>query len=370
MSEQMTIPGADRLGFPVEVSEIHQKLAEMLSPDPAAAENGAAKASLLNFVLYDEDPSRLGANSEAIEKIAREFPCRSLLVCSDPDRRYGDFSRTWVQAVCQMDRKGAMKVCSEQISFLLSGNSPTLVRNTIFSHLDSDLPLVLWWRGNFSRAFEDRLYSGIDRLIIDSSTWKNPGDQFGRIVAAKNSGMAHFSLHDLSFTRLNAFRHAISNAFDLPSLRSAASKIEAVKIRFPAGERISALYLSAWIGLRLQGTLDSESHEDNWLVYRGRTPFSVELIEAPRDFAVAIRTGDLIVEVVRHPLECQIRTRVFHADSHETVLEDWLPNVCKSEEELIQEILGRGGRNRTLAQIIGLMPLYTLEKLAVRDTIP
>ena len=77
-------------------------------------------------------------------------------------------ARAWIQAHCQINRRGEKSVCSEQISFFLTGRSPGLLRNVVFAHLDSDLPLAFWWRGEFSDAFEERLYSRIDRLLFGS----------------------------------------------------------------------------------------------------------------------------------------------------------------------------------------------------------
>ena len=75
------------------------------------------------------------------------------------------------------------------------------MRNTVFAHLDSDLPLVFWWQGELSDVFEERLYSRIDRFIFDSRHWSRPETQFLRLNAAIGDGDGSFIPHDLSYTR-------------------------------------------------------------------------------------------------------------------------------------------------------------------------
>jgi hypothetical protein len=79
--------------------------------------------------------------------------------------------RAWITAHCQLGDGGNRHICSEQLAFLVRGCGHNVVANTLFAHVDSDLPLTLWWQGEFSGNWEPYLFTEIDRLMIDSSEW-------------------------------------------------------------------------------------------------------------------------------------------------------------------------------------------------------
>ena len=353
------IRGTELLGFPVPISEIEQELTRLFAKGERGNESGLTRASLLNLVLYSERPGELAQNAETIAEITRETVCRSILVCVDPVQDQVP-AKCWIQAHCQLDREGKKSVCSEQISFVLGGSSPGLVRNTVFSHLDSDLPLAFWWRGEFSDAFEERLYSRIDRLIFDSENWENPRNQLVRLADAVRSGNGNFCFHDLSFTRLNQYRQAISNAFDLPGFLRSVHLIEGMKICYPEGSRMSAIYLGAWLASRLGGELDRGYSHSGKFVFRTKSAqspaeFAVETIAVTEeDFAVSLKVDKQIVEWSRCPARDYLRTRILDESGNGEGAEEWLPIQRKNDASLITEILERGGRNRSLPNLINL----------------
>ena len=75
-------------------------------------------------------------------------------------------------------RAGAKQICCEQISFLFEGHSESRMANTLFANLDSDLPLYLWWQGEFPDPIDETLWAWVDRLIYDSQEWKDVRAQF------------------------------------------------------------------------------------------------------------------------------------------------------------------------------------------------
>ena len=355
--------GTELLGIPVPISQIDSSLAGLFTPEEDGEEidQGVTRASLLNLALYSERPENLAENAASIAEITREAACRSILICVDPTQQNAS-AESWIQAHCQLDPGGSKSICSEQISFVLRGRSPGMVRNTVFSHLDSDLPLVFWWRGEFSDAFEDRLYSRIDRLIFDSATWQNPRNQLVRLDEARRSGYGNFCLHDLAFTRLNSYRQAVSNAFDLPVLREAIVGIEGVKVRYPAPAKMSAMYLGAWIAAKLDAEFDRGYSTNRQFVFRSKNPefppqIFVELNEVQEPgaaLAAAIKTGTRIIEWSRCTNRDYLRTRILREGTSpcNVLSEDWLPVRRKSDAELVTEILERGGRNRSLPSVL------------------
>ncbi|MFN7343291.1 MAG: glucose-6-phosphate dehydrogenase assembly protein OpcA, partial [bacterium] len=112
--------------------------------------------------VYSEKSGSLLENSRIINELTRDNACRAILV--EIDRNEAASLRAWITAHCHLSH-GQKSVCCEQISFRLTGRVTGRFRNTVFSHLNSDLPLVFWWQGELSDVFTERLASVMDRLI-------------------------------------------------------------------------------------------------------------------------------------------------------------------------------------------------------------
>jgi len=164
----MTVPhNTAILGVEVPIAEIEKELRQLWEVDSART-----NASLMNLAVYSEKEGALGANSDIVRELTREHACRALLVGLDRSMEERSI-RAWITAHCHLAH-GQKSVCCEQIAFHLTGVSRGRFRNTVFAHLQSDLPLVFWWQGDLSPVFSEGLYRRIDRLIIDSSEWTKP----------------------------------------------------------------------------------------------------------------------------------------------------------------------------------------------------
>lgn len=347
------------LGQPVELSRLDQELQQLFLD--SSEEVGITRASLLNLALYNENQEQLEEDCAALEAITRESACRALLIHTDP--RGGEVrAQSWIQAHCQVSGSGTKQVCTEQVSFLLEGRAPGMVRNIVFAHLDSDLPLALWWRGEFSDVFEESLYSRVDRLLFDSEDWETPRNQFLRLQDAQDRSHDHLVLHDLSFTRLNPVREAIANAFDRPRADHRLESLERIEIRSAPHHRMSAIYLANWIAERLGARLDPAASTADRFVFLGDRRRS----EGPGSFAVSLggiesgRKGCVEVdfhlahqriEISRRQSRDFLRTRI-HDLEQEDCEEHWLPNPGSSDADLVTQILIRAGRNRAYSRIL------------------
>lgn len=355
------LPAFALLGREVELARVEKALQTLFSgdgDDASAAQGGIARASLINLALYNENPSELEADAGVLAELTSEAACRSLLVHADV-RAAARGARAWVQAHCQIDRSGAKSVCTEQISFFLAGRAPGMLRNVVFANLDSDLPLAFWWRGELSDAFEEGLYSRIDRLLFDSEAWASPRNPFLRLRECQRGSSSPFVMHDLAFSRLNAIRHAVANAFDRPHVARSLASLKEVRVRHAEGFRMSALYLAAWVAARLGATIDLASsspaaaacHPGKW---GGRQGFRVRVAELDPGrrgtVEVDFEMAGASVEVGRCQTRDFIRTLTKRDDA--ATEEDWLPARPLHDAPLVVEILNRAGRNRTHAQIL------------------
>lgn len=236
----------DRLGLETPIPRIDRALKDLWKSNESKT-----RASLINLAIYTEDSQVLAEDSDLLERVAAEHACRALLVLALPEAQ-PPRARAWIQALCR-PYQGKETVCSEQLSFVLEGADAAQVQNIVFAHLDSDLPLVVWWQADLTKNFEERFYSRIDTLIIDSSRWSDPARQFDALLAAMKD--AAFDVRDLAWTRSHFMRTALASCFqDAPALQH-LSKLDTIRITHLKGQRMTALMLANWINQRLKATL-------------------------------------------------------------------------------------------------------------------
>lgn len=228
------------LGVEVPPASIEVELRKLWDADEAQT-----NASLMNLAVYSEAPGALTRNSDVIRELTREHACRAILIEMDRQSRTSAI-HSWITAHCHLAH-GRKSVCCEQLAFLLAGHTVGRMRNTVFAHLASDLPLVFWWQGELSEIFEERLYRSIDRFIFDSSEWGDPVASFGRIREAMDQTHHRLVLQDLSWTRTYHFRLSVAALFDDLVAQRAMSEVDAVRIVAQPGQRVSALMLLSWL---------------------------------------------------------------------------------------------------------------------------
>lgn len=315
----MTTPVQDFsvLGLETPISRIDRALKELWSADEAKT-----RASLINLVIYTQDSSRLAEDNEMLDKVAAEHACRALLVLAVPEAGRPR-ARAWIQALCR-PYQGRQTVCSEQISFVLEGGDAAQVQNLVFAHLDSDLPLVVVWQADLTKNFEERFYSRIDTLIIDSSRWSDPARQFDAIAEMRQQG-ADFDLRDLAWTRSHFMRTALAGCFqDAPALKN-LRHLRSLHITYCAGQRMTALLLAAWIQKRLKMQLE--------LILQ-------EKAEGPALHSLVLEGEGVRGEVLR---DCDSRFIQVCTSCGDHTHRELLPADVDSEAELMTEQLSRFG---------------------------
>jgi glucose-6-phosphate dehydrogenase assembly protein OpcA len=306
----------DRLGLETPIGRIDRALKQLWEGDEAKT-----RASLINLAIYTEDNCQLMADNELLDHVAAQHACRALLILALPEAEQLR-ARAWIQALCR-PYQGKQIVCSEQISFVLEGGNAAQVQNIVFAHLDSDLPLVVWWQADLSKNFEERLYSRIDTLIIDSSRWADPVRQFDALLVAMHAETGGFDVRDLAWTRSHFMRTALATCFQDPTACHNLDKLKNIRITHLKGQRTTALLLAVWINQRLKASL------------------SVELIEKDSGPALQglVLEGDGVRGEVRRDCDsCFVRVS---STCGENTREDLLPADKDSDAELVSEMLSR-----------------------------
>jgi glucose-6-phosphate dehydrogenase assembly protein OpcA len=332
------------LGIEVPVSRIDHELRLLWEQDDARS-----NASLINLVVYSEQPGALAKNSDIIRDITRDHACRAILV--EMDRSTEEPSvRSWITAHCHLSH-GHKSVCCEQIALHFTGRAKGRLRNTVFAHLNADLPVVFWWQGALSGVFDERLASAIDRFIFDSAAWPEAEESFGflREIHARSNGRT--ILQDLAWTRVWHFRQCLARLFDDAVAQDAIPAIRRIEVRHHPGHLHSALLVIAWFAnqagwelaengcfTRADGaTLECVLHHDATAHVLG---------------AIDIDAGDVHIRVA-----CKAGCSHFHGEvkapgGHEVkTVSPADPLAC---EALVAEQLSRGGRNSLYQKILPL----------------
>lgn len=238
----------DLLGIPVPIANIERELAKLWDE----SNDHKSRASLINLMLYTEDRSAIEENTETINAITAEHACRVLLVLAEP--HYTESSaRAWIGAHCHFVGKGSRQLCSEQITFHLQGQATEGLSNLVFSHLDSDLPLVLWWQSSVPQIIDVKFWRWVDRVLYDSATWDRPSFSLARIREIADcrkgdcSGLSRITPCDLAWTRLQESRFAFANLFDQSASRTDLESVVRLRLFHSPLYRIDALLFLGWV---------------------------------------------------------------------------------------------------------------------------
>lgn len=337
------IPAAcPELGLEVSVSEIDRELRKLWDQDEART-----NASLMNLVVYSEKPGALLENSAIIRELTREHACRAILVEINRSEPLPSI-RAWITAHCHLSH-GHKSVCCEQIALYLTGKVTGRFRNTVFAHLNSDLPLVFWWQGELSDILTERLVAVIDRLVVDSSCWAAPADSFRRIDEAARAN-SDLILQDHEWTRTWQFRLGVASVFDDPAAQQALPDIDAVEITHHPAHRNSALQLLAWLATQAAWR-DADGDDFSFESSSGKTIHAtlMEDVAAPPIAALTLRAGDKCAHITRAAGSDYIERRVEAPRYQVTSL---APADPLSSAELVAMQLARGGRNSLFGKIL------------------
>lgn len=331
------------LGLEVPVAAIDRELRKLWEQDEART-----NASLMNLVVYSEKHGALLDNSAIIRDLTREHACRAILVEIDRDEAVPSI-RAWITAHCHLAH-GRKSVCCEQIALFLTGKVTGRFRNTVFAHLNSDLPLVFWWQGELSEILTERLVSVVDRLIIDSSSWRDPAAAFRRIdeTSLKNPDLI---LQDHAWTRTWQFRLGVASIFDDPAAQRALPDIDSVEIHHHPAHRNSALQLLAWLATQA-GWNDADASEGFSFTSAGGSPIRVLLTEDPAGpplSSLVLRAGERSAQVTQTAGASHVERRV---EAPGYAVSSLSPADPSAPEQLVALQLARGGRNSLFRKIL------------------
>lgn len=241
----------------VDVPEIERQLRELWQlaseseKDPSRRQ--ITRASLFNFVVFCEtDAARDHATATISELTSRE-PCRAIVLLAKPNEPQTELSAS-ITAHCHLAGAGQKQVCCEQISIRASGTAVEHITSAVLPLLESDLPIVVWWQGNFLLQPQPftRLAAVADRILFDTSLWDAP-EQYLPALAKTMEAMPHTNFGDLSWTRLGLWRKLTAEFFDDPQCRAELDRIQSVEVVHGCGPgaALRALLYASWFAAQL-----------------------------------------------------------------------------------------------------------------------
>jgi len=317
------------LGQDIPIGNIDAELRKLWLADEANT-----RASLTNFAIYSEREDSLEENTEIIEAITAEQACRAINIQADPACEEPG-AKAWISTHCRIDPRGEKNICSEQISFELCGPTGDLLRNIVFAHLDSDLPLVLWWQGDLNERFDERLYSRVDRLLVNSDKWDDPKASFAALRRALEDTGGRIAIHDLSWSRSYHFRLAIANLFDDHTALSRLGDIRTIDITHENGVPLAAKMLGTWITNKLP---------DQAIKLR-----YIEQGEGANLTSIVLETFDSKFTIERESSSRFLRTWIDCPEKSQNTLS---PAGSERRSELILELMARAGSNSRYREIL------------------
>ncbi|MEO8352774.1 MAG: glucose-6-phosphate dehydrogenase assembly protein OpcA [Chthoniobacteraceae bacterium] len=264
-------------GKPVEVSQISRELKKLWEEDAGAT----TRASLINFVVYFRGTDSVRENIELVSEFTRQHACRALLLCHVPDAPEPKVS-AWINAHCHLTKAGAKQICCEQISFLFEGDVASRISNTLLANLDSDLPLYLWWQGEFPDPIDETLWPWVNRLIYDSQQWSDPRRQFKLLLDSIERAQTRATLCDLNWARSLHLRQALAQMFDHPENLEVLDRLSSVRIAHAPENRSTAILFASWLAAQLE--LTSPARRPDGISFRHPEGQTVE-------FALEVATG-------------------------------------------------------------------------------
>ena len=341
-------------GVPAEIGKIEKELKKLWQEQQTVA----TRASRMNLVVYSAADSSLRANTAIAREVTKDHACRALLIAARAKSPKNGL-RAWVNAHCHLTKTGSKQTCSEQIAFLMEGTSadPRLASSLIFSHLDSDLPLYLWWQGELPAEFDARLLGATERLIFDSSSWAKPGPQFGVVRGLVGRPACSAVPGDLNWARTSALRLALAQFFDAPAARAALDKVDRLDIEHSSSGHATGMLLLGWLADSLGWHAPQKSGADFTCQREGAAPVRVEF--ARKNGAtlsrVTMRGAEGSVFTVTRAADSDLYTTQSFPSGGDSI-EQSFPADPEDAAGLVREELSRGGPRKTY--------LRALDKLA------
>jgi glucose-6-phosphate dehydrogenase assembly protein OpcA len=333
-------------GMPVEVAKINRSLTQLWEQES----DQLSKASLVNFAVYSEASDALSFNTQLMAEVTRQHACRVILLAANPSAQKQRV-QAWISAHCHVTGASGHQVCSEQIAFLIEGGGPEVMRSILFSHLDSDLPLYLWWQGQFGAGLDEQLWGWVDRFFFDSHGWREPGRQIQILRDSVAGAGSRCVLCDLNWRRLIYLRLAIAQTFDHPWAAAKIGSISEVEIVHDPEYWVTAILLVSWLANQLGWELERKGD----FTYTFSVPMSGQIVQVKLKAVPGQWVGEVRFHFAQGFFDVSWNGNFLESTlSEHPEMKQLLPAGGTSLAGLLKEELVRGGEHLTYLRALNL----------------
>ncbi len=276
----------------VDVAEIERQLHELwqlaAESEKDPSQRQITRACLFNFIVLCETDAQTAHASDVISTLTSHHPCRAIVLSVASETPASELSAS-ISAHCQLAGTGQKQVCCEQIAIRASGQSVAHIGSTVLPLLESDLPTIVWWQGNFLKRMDlfRRLVAVANRIIYDTSAWPDSQTQLAGLARVLTEH-PRCSVTDLSWTRLGLWRKLAAEFFDEPHCRAELTRIRAIDVAHGRGPGAAsrALLYGSWFAAQLRWPLPVARARIHLSEREDRDATSVGIL------SVAIKTDD------------------------------------------------------------------------------
>jgi glucose-6-phosphate dehydrogenase assembly protein OpcA len=184
------------------------------------------------------------AAEDVLTGLAERHPSRTIVLFPEPDDDDGIEGSVEVDCFPAGERR---QVCTETIRIRLRGRAASVPASVVQPLFLPDLPVFLRWRGvpQFEEAHFEGLLDVVDRLIVDSTEWRDLPASYARLCDVFDRVV----VSDIAWARTSRWRP------QLASLWPGIAGVTHVKV---VGTAAQAHLLAGWLRSRLHHHVELE----------------------------------------------------------------------------------------------------------------
>ncbi len=251
-------------GHTLDIGEIEaelDRLRYLAAGEPDGDQGFAARASVLNMVVYAEHEDRADHATRVIEDMAENHPSRVVILIANPSDEDSHLEAD-LAAHCHPNLVAGHRVCCEEIRLSVSGRAARHLHSVAIPLLVPDLPVYVWWTEKLPD--DEHTLHGLletaDRLIIDSDRFADGPAGLVRLARLAATEPAA-GIGDLNWRRMAPMRELLQRERRVEDVRHHLQSVESVEVRYASdrGAKDSAqtlLFLS-WLAGELGWNLGS-----------------------------------------------------------------------------------------------------------------
>ena len=222
----------------VTIRDVERELGRLRDASTEPGQPPRLRTSVMTHIAW-VPPRWVEAATGTLAGLGERHPSRTILLFPYPDEERDALDGD-VDLRCFVRGGEEREICSEVVALRLCGRRASAPASVVEPLIVSDLPVFLRWRGAlpFSAPELEQLTEVADRLVVDSSEWSEPEEDYPRLTGL----FERIVVSDIAWARGEQWREAVARRW--PEVAEAS----ALKV---AGPRAEALLLSHWLGARL-----------------------------------------------------------------------------------------------------------------------